>query len=76
MDEDHSEYFHKNMVKICQAEEAGAPVPIGNAGFIVEKGKVMMGDGQGKIKGEGGHIYFEDTWANENNQHNIYARFA
>lgn len=76
MDEDHSEYFHKNMVKICQAEEAGAPVPIGNAGFIVEKGKVMMGDGQGKIRGEGGHIYFEDAWANENNQHNIYARFA
>lgn len=54
---------------------AGTYVP-NTQGFDVTKGKVMMGDGSGYIRGQGGHIYFEGSWATEDFQHNIYARFA
>ena len=37
---------------------------------------VWLTDGAGGMEGLNGHVYFRDSWANENNQHNIYARFA
>lgn len=77
MDKTSSMYCHPKAISIWGNSKPGENFNLGTSVGVQFVNKVAyFSDGPGWIRGQGGHIYFENSWANENNQHNIYARFA
>lgn len=76
MDENHSEYFHKNFIKIFQGESSGKTTPESQAGIFIKQNNIRVGDGQGWLEGLNGKFYMRGTWKEPDNQYCIYARFG
>lgn len=77
MDKTSTMYCHPKQLAIWGNSQPGQNFELGTSiGVIFTDQNAHFSDGPGYIRGQGGHIYFEGDWADENHQHNIYARFA